>query len=250
MAGRNWLLLGIAASVLGGPGCISAGYKGARLAREAGPECDIPLTQRNQVYVFVIGGNNPLESSALDRFREGLNAQGFAKVATGPSIYSSWMASEMRRIHSEQPTAVFVIAGLDDSAPAAVKLSEKAAAEGLPVHGVVIADPTGKTSGPRGGLRTLFLQSSSPRTDNTARDERLSEVVQLLNDVALRSPLPFDNSIKESTYPFATDTLISVEPKQDSEWDFMFDRVGSTTRGIADPLPPRPITANNSTAGK
>ena len=138
MTGRNWLLFGVAATILSTAGCIIPGYDGARLSQQSGPGCDIPLTQRNQVYVFVVGGDNPLESSSVDKFREGLNAQGFANVATGPSIYYFWMASEMRRIHSEIPNAVFVIAGLDWSVPVAVKLSEKAAKEGLPVSAVVI----------------------------------------------------------------------------------------------------------------
>jgi hypothetical protein len=269
MTGRNWLLSGIAATIFSAAGCIIPGYDGARLSQQAGPGCDIPLTQRNQVYVFVVGGDNPLESASVDQFREGLNAQGFANVATGPSIYFFWMSSEMRRIHKEIPNAVFVIAGLDWSVPVAVKLSEKAAKEGLPVFAVVIDDPTGKTAGPQGGLRTLFIGAkikcnpdSSPdsigvesidqKSSGSGRHE-ITEVVQLLNEIAIKNPLPFNNeAVSDWEYPYATDTQITVAPKPGSQWNFMFDRVGGVTRSIADPAPqpsPAPSTGNN-TAGK
>jgi hypothetical protein len=246
MIGRNWLLFGVLATILGTTGCITAGYEGAKLAREAGPECDIPLTQRNQVYIFVIGGNNPLESTDMDEFRRDLNKHGFAKVATGPAIYYSWMLSEMRRIHSEETNAVFVVAGLDSSASTAVKLSDKVTAEGIPILGVVIADPSGQTEGPRSGLRALFVgRGGSPGTINST-ESRQSEVVQFLNEVAMKNPLPYNNDVvSEWRYPFATDTLTSIEPKNDSEWGFMFDRVGGVTRGIADPVPSQTTTPSS-----
>jgi len=258
MTGKNLLFVGVWASIFSTTGCVIPGYEGARLAEQAGPECEIPLTQRNQVYTFVVGGNNPKESTAMDKFRQGLNAKGYANVATGPSIYAWWMIGEMRRIHSETPNVVFIVVGLDSSASPAVKLSEKAAREGLPVHGVVIADPTGKTSGPGGGLRTLILgtnnksagsQEASDERNLTADPKNIADVVQLLNEVASRNPLPLNNDVvSEWVYPYAADTMISVEPKSNSEWDFMFDSVGGVTRGIADPLPPRTIapTGNNT----
>jgi hypothetical protein len=265
MTGRNWLLLGVAATLFSTAGCILPGYEGARLSQKAGTECDIPLTQRNQVYVFVVGGDNPLESSTVDKFRRGLNEQGFANVATGPSIYYFWMAGEMKRIHSEIPNAVFVIAGLETSAPVAVKLSEKAAREGLPVCGVVIADPTGKTKGPEGGLRTLFVGTNDNIVPDSlavsdANKQRpstdlpyVADVVPLLNEIAIKNPMPFNNeAVSDWVYPYATDTLTTLEPKPDSQWDFMFDRAGGVTRGIADPLPPRSSapSTGNTTAGK
>jgi hypothetical protein len=253
------------ATIFNTTGCIIPGDEGARLSQKAGPECDIPLTQRNQIYVFVVGGDNPLDSSSVDKFRRGLNAQGFANVASGPSIYYFWMASEMRRIHSEIPNAVFVIAGLDSSAPVAVKLSEKAAKEGLPVSAVVIADPKGKTVGPQNGLRTLFVGRNnnlaissldslgavdSLQQGLTSDPHDITEVAQLLNEIAAHNPLPFNNeAVTDWVYPYAADTLTTMEPKPDSQWGYMFDRVGCVTRSIAYPLPersPAPSTGNTA----
>ncbi len=269
MTGRIWLFSGVAATIFSASGCITDGYESAKLARDAGPSCDIPLAHRNQVYVFVMGGNNPVEMLALDKFRRGLSAQGFAKVATGPSIYSSWMASELRRIHSEEPTAVFVIAGLDSSASLAVKMSEKASDEGIPIREVVIVDPTGKTPTPRGGLRTLMVGTSYGIRGNSSAEtlvitvpgqlglsadsRTIDRVVQLLNEIAIENPPPAHKEADSGwAYPLAPDVPITLESKPDSEWDFMFDRPGGVTRAIDEPLPPRtptPATGNN-TAGK
>jgi hypothetical protein len=262
MAGRNWLLGGVLATICGSSGCVIEGYEGARLARDAGISCDIPVGQRNLVYVFVLGGNNPIESSALDRFRQGLNAQGYAKVATGPSIFYWWMASEMKRIHREDPNAVFVIAGLDSSASLAVKLSEKVTAEGVPIDAVVIVDPSGKTSGPSNGSKTLVVSAgygNAAKTDAqslvitapgqlglTGDQRTIDGVVNLLNEIALQNPLPNHEAASAWVYPFATDSPISLDPKPDSEWSFMFDRVGSVTRAIDEPLPPRASTPSTS----
>jgi hypothetical protein len=266
MTGRIWLISCVAATIFSASGCITDGYDSAKLARNAGPTCDIPLAHRNQVYVFVMGGNNPVEMLALDKFRQGLSAQGFAKVATGPSIYSWWMASELRRIHSEEPTAVFVIAGLDSSASLAVKMSEKASDEGIPIREVVIVDPTGKTPTPQGGLRTLMIGTSYGIRGNSsveslvitvpgqyglsADTRTIDRVVQLLNEVAIENPPPAHKDTTSGwAYPLAPDVAISLESKPNSEWDFMFDRPGGMTRAIDEPLPPRaptPASGNNT----
>jgi hypothetical protein len=269
MTGRNWLLSGIVATMIMTSGCITPGFEGARLAQEAGPTCDVPLANRNQVYVFVVGGNNPLEIMALDKFREGINSQGYAKVATGPSIYYLWMASELRRIHKEEPNAVFVIAGLDSSASTAAKLSEKAASEGIPIAGVVIVDPTGTTPKPQCGGRTLMVGATYSILTNSA-DESLvitapgelglaaeprtiAEVAEMLNEIAVHNPTPPTyEPPSESSYPFAPDVLTTVEPKQNSEWSFLFDRPAGVTRAMNDPLPPKTqaLTPGSSTASK
>jgi hypothetical protein len=269
MTGRTWLLSCVAATIFGASGCITPGYDGAKLARNAGPSCDIPLGQRNEVFVFVIGGNNPVEMMALDKFRQGLNANGFANVATGPSIYSGWMASEMKRIHEEKPNAVFAIAGLESAAGDAARVSEKANAEGIPIRGLVIVDATGKTPVPRRGLRTLMvgtshINSANPGVESlvitnpgqlglSAEYKTIDQVVQLLKEIALENPTPPNvESVSDSVYPFAPDVQISLEFKDSSEWEFMFDKPGGMTRGIDEPLQLRSPEAinNTNTAGR
>jgi hypothetical protein len=269
MTGRNWLLLGALATLFGNSGCIMPGYEGAKLAREAGPSCEVPISERNQLYVFVVGGNNPLEMLALDKFRTGLNSQGFAKVASGPSPYAIWMIWEMRRIHAEDPNAVFVIAGLESCAPTAVKLSEKALQEGLPVEGVAIIDSSGKTSNPAGNLRTLIVTTgygirvnagvealvvTAPGPLGLAADSRtIDRVVMLLKEVALANPAPPPPpSDTELVYYYARTVPFSRDIRENSEWSFLFDRPGGQTPAINEPLPTRPVppAINANTAAK
>lgn len=271
MTRRVSLSTGVLAIILGSTGCISAGYEGAKLAREAGPSCETPVANRDQVYVFVLGGYNPIELLALDKFREGLNSRGFAKVASGPLPYYLWMESEMRRIHGENPNAVFVIAGLDSSAGAAVKLSEKATGEGIPIRGAVIVDASGKTEGPNPdmGIRTLTVGSTyaiqKPRVGAEslvitapgdlglpAETRTLTDVARLLNEIAITNPPPAKSEVvSDWVYPHAPDVELVVEPRFDSEWSFMFDQPGGMTRPIDEPLeirltPPMKTTPRNN----
>src|SRR5437867_2460531 len=121
MSGRRGLIAGVVAILLAGSGCMTCGSKGYGLAREAGPDCDVPTCQRSQVYVFVIGDMNPVHMLALESFREQLNRQGYAKVATGQTVHASWMAAEMRRIWNAEPDAVFVVIGAEGAAATAAR---------------------------------------------------------------------------------------------------------------------------------
>jgi hypothetical protein len=252
MARRIWLLWGALAITTTASGCITQGYEGLKLAYDAGINSEIPVNRRNLVYIFVLGGDNPFDSG-IDGFRRGLNAQGYGKVATAPSIYYWWMADEMKRIHKENPNAVFVIAGLDSSASLAQKLSDKVSAEGVPVDGLVIVDPSGKTPSPRRGLRTIMVSTGFGITSNVdveslvittpgehglSGDQRtIVGVAQLLDEIALQNALPGKEEASAWVYPFAVESPFSVNPKPDSEWSFMFDRPGGATRAIEDPVP-------------
>jgi hypothetical protein len=255
MTGRIWLPLTVLAILGNASGCITAGYDGAKLAREAGPKCHVPLENRNEVYLFVMGGNNPRELMALDKFRQGVNAGGFAKVSTGSAVYLAWMSDEMKRIHREDPNAVFIIAGLDSSAAQGVKLCEKAIDAGIPIEGMVIVDASDKTPRPQRRVKTLIVGTSpvnlaDPSVNSLvvtpgqlglpAEQRTISEVVELLNEIAIQLPqLPSNEPVSEWTYPLARDVQISLEPRMGSEWDFLFDEPGGVTRAIDEPLPPR-----------
>src|SRR5437868_15108129 len=120
MTGKTWLLAGVAATLLAGSGCVSCGYDSCGRAYERGPDCDTPTCQRDQVYVFAVGGMNPAAMLALESLREELNRQGFAKVGTGQVIHTWWMARQMREIRAHDPDAAFGILGSESGAPAAV----------------------------------------------------------------------------------------------------------------------------------
>src|SRR5690242_441925 len=128
MGGKRWLIAGLVASVVAGAVCVSCGDKGYGLAHDAGPTCELSECQRNQVYLFAVGGMNPAAVLALDDLRLKLNEKGFAKVATAQTIQTGWMAAEMRRVHADNPDAVFVLLGAESGGTSTAKLAEKTVA--------------------------------------------------------------------------------------------------------------------------
>ncbi len=267
MNGRTSLIVAVMASVLAGSGCVSCGSKGYGLAYEAGPACEVPTCQRNMVYVFCIGGLNPLHTHALDSLREQLNKQGFAKVGTAQTGQSGWVAGEMKCIHKTVPDAVFVLLGVESGGDTAVRLAENARAAGLPVAAVVLIDPDGKTQAPDDGTRVLAVStggygmaSSStvesiiiPRATRHAlpSDPRtVATVLQLLNEVALGVPQPVLQDPAFWEYPHAPEPRPSVNPRNSGDWLFLFDQPGGHVRPLGEtPMPavvakpPVPATA-------
>lgn len=238
MARQRGLLLAIAAILLGSTGCLSCGHHCHQYARTAGPENDIPTVQRNGVYVFAMSSLNPVSMVALDTLREQLSQQGYAKVATGQTIHALWMASEMRRIHEDEPDAVFVVMGFESAASAASRLAEKAQAEGLPVAGVVVitSGETSATASPH--IRTLAIGPGSsesghlesvPVTDvasfGLATDTRTVQAIgRLLGDAAGTVPLPAVEEKSAWEYRHAPPMRPEGDPARDPNWVFLFDQ--------------------------
>ncbi|MBA4063508.1 MAG: hypothetical protein C0501_07300 [Isosphaera sp.] len=228
MTGRYGLFAAVAAAALAGPGCVCCGNHGHRAAREVGPDCEVPCCQRNQVYVFAVGGLDPAGLLALGAFRDGLNGHGFEKVGTGQAVHAGWMAKEMRRVRADNPNAVFVLVGVGGGGPAAAKLAAGAVADGLPVAGFVrVGD--GKPVDPPAGVRTLALCGPA------AAAETVAAVAGLLNEVAANTAAPPPQGPEFWTYPHATPGRPELEPGPDPDWAFLFDRPGGTTPAIAAP---------------
>ena len=123
---RPWgRFAGVAAILMTASGCMMCGYSGYHHARQAGPECELPVCQRNGVYVFAMGSLNPISVVALDGLRAHLNRQGYAKVATGQTIHAGWMNREMRRIRDAEPEAHFIVIRFESAGPVAVRLAER-----------------------------------------------------------------------------------------------------------------------------
>jgi hypothetical protein len=223
MARRAGLAAAVAAILLAGTGCVCCGNKGYGLARDVGPDCDLPTCQRDQVYVFAVGGMNPLLWADLDELRERLNRKGFAKVATGQTVAYWWVAGEMRRVREDNPNAVFVLLGGEGGTATAVRLAEKAAEDGLPVGAVVLIDPEGKARPPKGGLRTLTLASPDA-----------GEITSLLTELAAATPPRVTEEATGWHYKYAPDPRPTLDPSLAPEWAYMFDRPGGSTRPIGE----------------
>lgn len=239
MAGQRWVLAGIAAALLAGSGCVACGHRGYDIARTAGTACDLPACQRNQVHVFAMSSLNPVSMMALDGLAQELNQQGFAKVATGQTIHVGWMAREMRRIHEDEPEAVFVVVGFESAGPVAVRLAEKMAGEGLAIGGLVVIDSEGTTAAPLTAIRTLAIgKTEGITTSDTvetvavsdaasyglATDSRTTSAMgKLLTDLASAVPVPTVVEVTQWDYPQAPPMRVTGDPSRSPEWMFLFD---------------------------
>jgi hypothetical protein len=253
MTGKTWLLAGVAVILLTGPGCVCCGNKSYAVAHEMGAECEVPTCQRNQVYLFAIGGMNPAEMLALESLREGLNRQGFAKVGTGQSVHVGVMVRQMREIRTHEPDAVFVILGSEAGAPAAVRLAERSQAEGSPIAALVILDAEGKTPVPDIGVRTLALGSGYGTSPATATESvnvpvtgrfalptdarTVAIVTQLLHEVAQTTASPVVEHVMGWWYPDAPPARPVVDPGRDGNWVFLFDQPGDVPLAIGQGQP-------------
>jgi hypothetical protein len=192
------------------------------------------------VYVFAVGGMNPAEMMALESLRGELARQGFAKVATGQTVQTVWMAQEMRDIRAHEPDAVFVVLGSGSGAPAAARLAGRAQAKGLPVAAVVLLGAEGSTAATDLGVRTLTLGGNG-RFATTVSPETVGAVSQLLQEVAQAAPPPAVEHVAGWWYPDAPPARPFVDPGTDGDWAFLFDQPGTVPLAISD-APPAAVT--------
>jgi hypothetical protein len=228
MSGRNGLIASIAAIFLAasGSGCVCSNPNACGLARDAGPNCELPTCLRNQVYVFALSGVNPVEAMSLGSLRDQLNRRGYAKVGTGQTVYAEWVASEMRRIKAEEPDAVVVLIGTEGAAGTTMRLAEKANAEDLPLAGVAIFDRKSNKRVTVNNTRIITIPNTS-----ISSGESVGIVAEFLNEIAMTTPHP---KIVEtpSTYEFAPEPRPTLSPGPSPEWAFLFDH-GSPTQVVA-----------------
>jgi hypothetical protein len=239
MTGQGWWIGSIAAILLAASGCTTCGYQNYRLAREAGPDCELPSCQREGVYVFAISSLNPVSIVALDSLREELNRHGFSKVSTGQTIHAWWMAREMRRIRDAEPNAQFVIVGFESAGSSAMSLARKASATGISVNGVVVINSEGSFPESINGVRVLAVGKvenanaingvepvpvQNVASYGLATDARTLEAIgHLLNDVATGVPVPVVEEATEWDYRYAPPMRAVGDPSRVPEWAFLFD---------------------------
>jgi hypothetical protein len=251
------LIAATVVSLLAGSGCETCASRGFGRAYEAGPNCEVPTCQRNEVYVYAVSGMNPADAWDVDKLREELNKQGFAKVSCGQSLLAYTFASDMRHIHAEHPDAVFVILGSASAAPTATRLAQKAVLDGLPVAAFVMLDHDGKATIPNLGVRTLAIGGYGTSTPisgeavvvatssryNLASDMRTVETIaRLLNDVAWAIPQTVELET-EWSYPHTPPARPMLDPGPYVDWLYLFDQPGGMTQAIDETLSVIPVAA-------
>lgn len=252
MTGKRWLILAAVGSLLGGTGCVNCNHHTHKMAVDVGPECPLPLADRQRVYLFLVNGLTP--GCGLDSLRDEVSRQGFPKIACGQLVHIGWMANEMRRIHADDPGARFVMLGYDAGGPAAARLASDAVADGLSVDAVVLLDPLGKCD-TFGASRTVLVTSATatgsgptPHSESVpvpdashfklpTHPQTVAVVLSLLTESAARArPTDVPMPVIELTYEHAPPPRAITAPGLDApaEWNFLLDLPGHHT----DPLQP------------
>lgn len=159
---RRLLAAAVLSSVLSAAGCLTCGHTVCRPGLEAGPDCPVPLADRQRVYAVLVNGLAVDGPAGLAGLRDELAAQGFTKVYSGEVCHGPVLAAEVRRVHRDDPAARFVVVGFSLGGPVAAQLAEGAAAAGVPVDALVLLDPVGVRSTEVPGVRTLVVRSGGP----------------------------------------------------------------------------------------
>ena len=246
MTGKRTLAVVGVAILLAGSGCASCNYRAFQPARDAGPDCQVPLQDRREVYVFLVNGLTPSGSSGRDGLQEKLALQGFTKVYHGQLYHAGWMGTEMRRIHREEPAARFVIVGYDLGGAGASRLAADGIADELPVDALILLDPMGKPGTVGCSVRTLLVCSGSgaapvPHTESLSvpdaghftlptHPQTVAVVCELLTQVARKvehPPVTDGNSGWRYEHAPPPRPIAAPGVNADPEWSFLHDRGGT-----------------------
>jgi hypothetical protein len=165
---RNGLPLGgaLAAFLLGTqPGCLTCLHPVTPPAKEQVCLCgELPRCCRNHVYVFFVNGLDPLDCANLNGVRDYVQGLGFIKTYYGQLYHKSYFASEIRRLHQEDPDARFVLVGFSFGANQVRDLAHAVRPDGVTIDLLVYLG--GNTlentpeDRPENALRTLNVLAS------------------------------------------------------------------------------------------
>jgi hypothetical protein len=148
---RRWLLgaFALAAGMLGSSGCLTLSHTCA-LPPGCAETCQaVPCACRGKVYVFLVDGFDPLDFSRVAEVRSSLIRAGFTKVYNGQFYHSGWFADELRRLHTEEPDARFVVVGFASGVEVAASLAESVAKDGVAIDLLASVDAPFWSSAPQ-----------------------------------------------------------------------------------------------------
>jgi hypothetical protein len=165
MSGKNWALAATAAALVAGVGCVNCrhtGYQEALCPDVAEP---FPPPVRNQVFLFMMNGNDPLQCADLMLLRDRLCAAGYPMVYYAQRADKNWYFREMRRVARDNPGARLLLLGFSGAAREVAALAFDAARDELPIDAVIFLDPVGVNGDLAGTLpyHTVAIRSHNWR---------------------------------------------------------------------------------------
>jgi hypothetical protein len=124
----------LAASATAVGGCLKPYYPVPPPAHELMQPCQaLPDGCRNQVYIFLINGLDPVNLANMTGVRDHLQKLGFHKTYYGQLYHASYFEKEIRRIHHEDPEARFVLLGFSFGANLARNISHHVKNDGIDI---------------------------------------------------------------------------------------------------------------------
>jgi hypothetical protein len=131
---------GLAALLL--PGCLSCFNPTPDLPPEIQQQCQsVSPYCRNNVYVVLVNGVDPLCCANLKGVRDYLNSLGFVKCYYAQLYHEGCLLEELRELREVHPDARIAIVGFECGAGPARSLARKAAEEGLSVDLLMLLQP-------------------------------------------------------------------------------------------------------------
>jgi hypothetical protein len=136
--GRRWKdALGrwlVSAGLAGGAGCMSVLHPVNPPGLEQRAACQAQLTcAKDHVYIFFVGGLDPLNYANLTGVRDYINELGFNKTYLGQLYHVWYLDKQIHHIHETDPEARFVLVGFSFGANMVRDLAHWAAEGGTTI---------------------------------------------------------------------------------------------------------------------
>jgi len=157
------LFIGLAATL----GCVGTNHMGHRESLRCVGVSPFPAPIRQQVYLFIMNGDDLLELSGLMKLRDDLTEAGFPKIYYAQKEDRNWYRREMARLHRDEPDARFVMLSYGSAAERTLALATVALQEQQPLDGVVFLEPYGIEGNLRDSLPTTTVTVRSHRRRST-----------------------------------------------------------------------------------
>jgi len=146
-----------------GFGCVGTNHLGHRDSLRCVGTSPFSAPIRQQVYLFIMNGDDVLELSGLMKLRDDLTDAGFPKAYYAQKEDRNWYRREMARLHRDEPDARFVMLAYGTAAERTLALATVALQERQPLDAVIFLEPSGIEGNLRDGLPTTTVTVRSHR---------------------------------------------------------------------------------------
>ncbi len=135
-----------AAALASAGGCMTCRHEGFAESMRVLAASPFPTPVRQQVYLFMMNGDDVLELGGMLTLRDKLCQAGFPKVYYAQKEDRDWFYREMRRLQRDEPTTRMLLLGYGSAAERVHDLAYSAVRDGLPLDAVIFLDPAGRTA--------------------------------------------------------------------------------------------------------